>query len=128
VAPTRTSLGVAGTVTAPSGTPLLRVTLRAEPPEDGAVAAVLVAAAAGEVDLDTAPLLQAALLDAVDRHAVVCCDLSEVGFLSAAGLTALLTAYQRAEETGSRLTIRGARGITRRVLQISGIEQLLGGH
>jgi anti-anti-sigma factor len=125
---TRTSLGVAGVVTGPSGTALLSVTLRTEPPEDGAAEVRLVAAAAGEVDLDTAPLLQAALLDAVDRHPVVCCDLSDVTFLSAAGLTALLTAYQRAQETGSRLTVRGAHGITRRVLQVAGVEQLLAGH
>jgi anti-anti-sigma factor len=127
VARSRTSLGVTGTVTGRAGTALLRVTLRVEPPEDCAAEALLVVAAAGEVDLDTAPLLQAALVDAVDRHAVVCCDLSEVRFLGAAGLTALLTAYQRAQETGSRLTVRSAHGTTRRVLQISGVEQLLGG-
>jgi anti-anti-sigma factor len=128
VALTRTSLGVAGTVTGPSGTALLTVTLQAEPPaEDGATEAVLVVAAAGEIDLDTAPLLQAALIDAVDRRSAVCCDLSDVAFLSAAGIAALMSAHQRAAETGSRLTVRGAQGITRRVLQLTGVEHLLGG-
>jgi anti-anti-sigma factor len=121
-----TSLGVAGTVTGPSGTALLTVTLRTEPPENPAAQALLVVAAAGEVDVDTAPLLHAALADAVDRHAMVCCDLSEVSFLSAAGITALISAHQRAAETGARLTVRGAHGVTRRVLRISGLEQLLG--
>jgi anti-anti-sigma factor len=123
----RTRVGVAGSVSGPGGTALLRVTVSAEPAGPGPAPAVLVAAA-GEVDLDTAPLLQAALVDAVDRHAVVCCELSEVGFLSAAGITALLVAYQRAQATGCRLSVRGAHGATRRVLQICGIEQLLGGH
>ena len=127
VALTRTSLGVAGTVAGPSGATLLSVTLRVESPEDGAARALLVVAAAGEVDVDTAALLSAALDDAVDRHAMGCCDLSEVGFLDAAGVTALMRAHQRARETGSRLTVRGAHGVARRVLQICGVELLLGG-
>ena len=127
IALTRTSLGVAGTVAGPSGATLLSVTLRAEPPEDGAARALFVVAAAGEVDVDTASLLYAALDDAVDRHGVVCCDLSEVGFLDAAGITALMRAYQRAKETGSVLTVRGAHGVAQRVLQICGVEVLLGG-
>jgi anti-anti-sigma factor len=127
VALTRTSLGVAGTVAGPSGATLLSVTLRTESPEDGAARASLVVAAAGEVDVDTASLLSAALDDAVDRHAVVCCDLSEVGFLDAAGITALMRAYQRAKETGSLLTVRGAHGVAQRVLRICGVERLLGG-
>jgi len=121
-------LDVAGTVTGPSGTPLLTVTVRAEPADDHGAASMVVVAAMGEVDLDTASLLQAALVDAVDGHATVCCDLNEVAFLSAAGVTALLTAHVRAVEAGSRLTVRGAHGITRRVLQLAGIELLLSGH
>jgi anti-anti-sigma factor len=121
-------LGVAGTVTGPSGTPLLTVTVRAEPADDGGASAVLVVAATGEVDLDTAPLLQAALVDAVDRGVTVCCDLSGVTFFGAAGITALLTAHERAAEAGSLLTVRGAHGITRRVLEITGVELLFSGH
>ena len=126
---TRTSFGVAGTVAGPSGTVLLTVTLHAEPPEDDAPDApdALLVVAAGVVDLCTAPLLEAALVDAVDRHAMVRCDLSDVRLLSAAGITALVNAHQRAAQAGCRLTVHGAHGITRRVLQITGVEHLLGG-
>jgi anti-anti-sigma factor len=118
---------VAATVTGPSGTPLLTVTVQPERP-DGSRPGPLVVAAAGEVDLDTAPLLRVALFDAVDRRSVVCRDLTEVTFLSAAGVNALIAARNQALETGSRLTVRGARGITRRVLQVCGVERLLDGH
>jgi len=105
-------LDVAGTVIGPSGSPLLTVAVRAEPADDDGASGRLVVAATGEVDLDTASLLQDALVDAVDRHAAVCCDLSGVTFLGAAGITALLTAHNRAGEAGSRLTVRGAHGAT----------------
>lgn len=121
-------LDVAGTVTGPSSTPLLTVTVRAEPVGDGGAPAMVVVVAAGEVDLDTAPMLQAALVDAVDRGATVCCDLGGVTFLAAAGITALLSAHERAAEAGSRLTVQGADGITRRVLEITGIGLLFSGH
>jgi anti-anti-sigma factor len=56
-----------------------------------------------------------------------CCDLSEVTFFGAAGINALVIAHERAARAGSRLLIRGAHGITRRVLQITGLEDLLSG-
>jgi anti-anti-sigma factor len=124
VALTRTSFGVAASVTGPCGTALLTVTQRAEPPEEGDPPALLVIAA-GEIDLYTAPLLEAALNDAVYRHTTVRCDLSDVRILSAAGITALISAHQRATETGSELTVHGAHGLTRRVLQVTGVERLL---
>jgi anti-sigma B factor antagonist len=114
------------TVTSRSATPL-RIALRAEPPDRTGEPGTLVAAVAGEIDLTTAPLLQAALMDAVDRHCTVCCDLSDVTFLGAAGINALVIVHERAAQAGSRLRIRGAHGITRRVLQITGLEGRLSG-
>jgi anti-anti-sigma factor len=125
---TGNNLGVAGTVTGSTGAAPLTVTVRAESPKNGATEALLVVDAAGEVDLDTAPLLRAALLDAVERRSAVCCDLSDVAFFSAAGVAALVAAYRRARETGAHLTVRGAYGVTARVLKITGTEQLLGEH
>ncbi|MGW4465059.1 STAS domain-containing protein [Micromonospora sp. NPDC004704] len=81
---------------------------------------------AGEVDLATAPLLQEVLLSAVERHPQVCCDLGKVTFFGAAGVTALLVAHNRALQLGSRLTVRGAHGVTRRVLHLTGLERILG--
>jgi anti-anti-sigma factor len=127
-APTGNRYGpyVPATVTGRSATPL-RVAWRAEPPHHSGASGTLVAAVAGEIDLVTAPLLQAALVDAVDHHREVCCDLSEVTFFGAAGINALVIAHERAARAGSRLLIRGAHGITRRVLQITGLEDLLSG-
>jgi anti-anti-sigma factor len=122
--PTHTGFGAAVTVTDPGGAELLTVTLRAAPPEEGGTQAMLVVAA-GAVDMYTAPLLEAALCDAVDRHTTVRCDLGEVRIFSAAGITALLNAHERAVRTGSRLTVHGAHGLTRHVLQITKVEHLL---
>lgn len=124
VALTRTTIGVTATVTGPSGTALLTVTLQTEPLAENGTRAVLVVAD-GVVDTFTAPLLEAALNDAVDRHTTVRCDLSAVRILSAAGITALLSAHQRAARTGSGLTVRGAQGLTQRVLQITKVDHLL---
>jgi len=120
-------LDVAATVTGPSGRLQLRVVLRAEPPDRSGAPGPLVVAVTGEIDLATAPLLEAALVDAVDRHRTVCCDLSEVTFFSAAGINALLIVHERAGHAGSGLKICGAHGITRRVLQITGIDDVLSG-
>jgi len=120
-------LEVVATVSGSAGTPLLSVSLPWSPEGAGDTAGTLVVHATGEVDLESAPLLRAALLDAVDRHAMVCCDLSGVTFFSAAGISALVTVHRRATQAGSTLIIRGADGVTRRVLQIFGVDRLLGG-
>jgi anti-anti-sigma factor len=85
----------------------------------------LIVTVAGEIDLDTAPVLRDALCDAVEWNPTVCCDLSGVTFFSAAGVSALLAAYHRAASAGTRLTVRGAHGITERVLRISGLAGFL---
>ncbi|WP_406083249.1 STAS domain-containing protein [Micromonospora zamorensis] len=85
----------------------------------------MVVAPMGYVDMDTAPRLATALFNAVDSHPEVCCDLSGVGFFSAAGVHVLLLARDRAEQVGSRFSVRGASGVTLRVLRITGVEPLL---
>ncbi|NYH42963.1 anti-anti-sigma factor [Micromonospora jinlongensis] len=85
----------------------------------------MVVAPVGYVDMDTAPRLATALFNAVDSHPEVCCDLTGVGFFSAAGVHALLLARGRAERVGSRFSVRGASGVTLRVLRITGVEALL---
>ncbi|MCF0091450.1 hypothetical protein B0E54_00257 [Micromonospora sp. MH99] len=84
----------------------------------------LIVAPAGYVDMDTAPLLGAALTNALDSHPDVCCDLAAVDFFSAAGVHVLLLAADRAKRSGSRFSVRGAGGITRRVLRITQVEHL----
>ncbi|WP_430497381.1 STAS domain-containing protein [Micromonospora trifolii] len=85
----------------------------------------MVVAPMGYVDMDTAPRLATALMDAIDSHPEVCCDLTGVGFFSAAGVRVLLLARDRADRVGSRFSVRGAGGITQRVLRITGVEPLL---
>jgi anti-anti-sigma factor len=85
----------------------------------------LVVVPSGYVDMDTAPVLGAALANAVDSHPEVCCDLAAVGFFSAAGIRVLVMAHDRAGRSGSRFSIRGASGITHRVLRITQVDRLL---
>ncbi|MEO3745379.1 STAS domain-containing protein [Plantactinospora sp. B5E13] len=85
-----------------------------------------VLSAVGEVDLTTAPLLRRSLVHAVEGHDQVCCDLARVTFFSAAGLHALLAAQHRATQTGTRFAVRNAHGITRRILHLANVEDVLG--
>jgi anti-anti-sigma factor len=103
------------------GTPLTVFRyLESTPTLDDQLAVIVV----GDVDLATAPLLEAALLDATDGHRRVCCDLRYVTFFGAAGVSALVAAHHRAVRTGSRLSVRGAHGNTRRILRFSGGERI----
>src|SRR5207249_7933932 len=77
----------------------------------------------GDVDIATAPQLAEYLVGFTDGPVTV--DLSQVSFLDSSGMHALLAAHRQLERRDSRLTIRGATPIARRVLQISGLDQLL---
>ncbi|MEV4618811.1 STAS domain-containing protein [Asanoa sp. NPDC049573] len=112
------------TVTGASGNALLSVSLCGQDAGDQCASPEpLLVTAAGEVDIDTAPLLRAALVDAVSRHSAVHCDLREVTFFSAAGAAALADAHRRARQRGCQFVVRGARGVTELVLRVTGIEQ-----
>lgn len=78
--------------------------------------------ATGEIDLETAPALSAALTAAVQHHSWVCCDLSGVTFCCAAGVSVLLEAAHEAARVGHQFHVRGAHGVTARVLHITGAE------
>jgi anti-sigma B factor antagonist len=70
------------------------------------VGGTLVIAAIGEVDVDTAPALGAALNACIDEADGPCIlDLTAVTFLNSAGLTMLLAATDRAEAHRERLRI-----------------------
>jgi anti-anti-sigma factor len=60
----------------------------------------------GEIDLCTAPLLEAALAEHVRAcPGVLRVDLGQVGFLGAAGLRALARAHRDAEAAGVHLVV-----------------------
>lgn len=79
----------------------------------------------GDVDQDTVALIGAALIDAIDASPSVCCDLGSVDFFGADGINTMLAAHRHAASAGHRFTVRRAHGLTRRVLEITGADQVL---
>lgn len=83
---------------------------------------------AGEVDLDTAPRLRAAITAALaDAGAGACVvDLTEVTFLGSAGLTALLDGTREAEHRQEplRIVVDANRPVIRPI-EITGLDDVL---
>ncbi|MCE0763783.1 STAS domain-containing protein [Pseudonocardia kujensis] len=106
---------------APAAEQLLRVDLRR-------AGSAMVVTVAGEVDMFTAPRLEAAvgrsLADATVNVTVV--DLTRVAFLDDAGLSALVTAHRAAERQDEplRIVVDHNRPVVR-PLQITGLERVL---
>lgn len=72
---------------------------------------------AGEVDLATAPELRQALFDALDAGAVrLTVDMAAVQLIDATGIGALVSAANRAQQTGGVITVRSPSSAVRRVL------------
>jgi anti-anti-sigma factor len=69
-------------------------------------------------------VLHTALIHAIERNRHVCCDLSRVAFLAAAGVNTLLAALRDADCAGCAFTVRGTHGISARVFQITGLGTL----
>lgn len=82
-----------------------------------------VVTATGELDLYTAPRLQAALAgllrDHVDRITV---DLSGVEFCDSTGMNVLLSAMKRLKEQGGSLELAAPRPAVKRILQVTGLD------
>jgi anti-sigma B factor antagonist len=80
----------------------------------------------GEVDLATAPQLDAKLTDLVDNGTgSVVVDLTPVAFLDSTGLTVLLAARQRAQAGGRSIQLVCREGPVLRVLQMTGAEKVI---
>lgn len=80
----------------------------------------------GEVDLVTAPEL-AAVLDAVigRGYISVVLDLDQLAFMDVQGLRAIASGVGRLESVGGTLTIRSAPTLVLRILDITGLTDLL---
>lgn len=98
---------------------LLRVSWHAESPERARVVVE------GDIDQDTAPAVQAVLLDALAHRPMVCCDLRLVSFLGSAGVETLARAHAAAEEGGRTIVLTGVAGIVERVLRLTGMLDVL---
>ncbi len=88
----------------------------------------LVLAAVGDVDLETAPALSAAVIACIDQPGGQRCvlDLTEVTFLNSTGLTALLEATRHSEARRQVLPIvvDGNRPVIRPI-QVTGLDDIL---
>jgi anti-anti-sigma factor len=79
----------------------------------------------GEVDITTAPSLQATLELASMSTARVVVDMSRVAFIDAAGITALLTSASLAQANRGELVVRNLSATARRVFDILSMSRCL---
>jgi stage II sporulation protein AA (anti-sigma F factor antagonist) len=81
----------------------------------------------GELDLSVAEELEQQLLHALRRaDERLFVDLSEVTYLDSSSVRALLRAAAIAHDGGKRVQVTSASGISRRVLELAGVEEVLG--
>ena len=92
---------------------------------DGAHIVIL----AGEIDLVGAGSLRELLITQLDRPGAtaVIADVSAVTFIDSAALGALIEALEHAQRTGRHFTVTGATGRALRIMQITGLHDLLTG-
>ncbi|MFJ3205620.1 STAS domain-containing protein [Streptomyces sp. NPDC086989] len=94
-------------------------------PEDSRQQAVV--HVGGEMDIDRAPILRAALLTAITQDsgpADIVVDLTELSFCDSAGLGAFISARRTAGEYGRRISLRNPPPQFRRLLALTGAEDL----
>ena len=89
---------------------------------EGGVATVVLG---GELDIATAPLLDATLAD-VERNGTgtVLLDLAQVQFIDSTGLRSLLSARQRAETAGRKLRLANLTVDVERVFDVTGVRRI----
>ncbi|HLW44605.1 MAG TPA: STAS domain-containing protein [Acidimicrobiales bacterium] len=77
----------------------------------------------GQLDLANADRVRGALIAVAGSTVVV--DLSGLQFLDSSGVAALLGARSQILDSGNGFELRGAQGIVRRVLDVTGLSHLL---
>jgi anti-sigma B factor antagonist len=83
-------------------------------------------AVAGEVDLATSPELRRALFDALDAGFVdLPVDMAAVELIDATGIGVLVSAANRAQRAGGRVTVRKPSGVVERVLAAVDLERVI---
>lgn len=81
----------------------------------------------GDVDLDTAPILHAAMSALVDQgQPDIVLDLAALTFMDASGLRVIADISARLATSSRVLTVRSAPAQTRRILDITGLSELVG--
>ena len=87
---------------------------------------VTVLALAGEIDLYTAPRLQAELTAALAaaKPSQIVVDMSAVEFCDSTGMNVLLAAHRLASEKGGDLTLAAPRPPVRKILEVTGLQSV----
>ena len=77
---------------------------------------------AGEVDIQTSPVLEEQLRSVLDQgHPSVFVDLAEVTFLDSTGLSVLVSGLKRCQIAGGELRLLSPRPNVHKVLEITGL-------
>jgi anti-sigma B factor antagonist len=79
----------------------------------------------GELDVASRDVIEPAVLAAIPTAYTVILDLSDLTFCDSSGLTMFLAAKEMAEAEGTTLRLRNPRPNVARVLEISGVDQVL---
>jgi anti-anti-sigma factor len=74
----------------------------------------------GELDVLGAPVLRATLLDLLPGRPPLVVDLKALDFMDSSGLAVLLELRSRARQNGWSVSVRGARGRVRELLERTG--------
>lgn len=86
-----------------------------------------VVAVAGELDVHTAPELEAAL-EAAPARARIVVDCTAVGFMDSTGLSVFVAAQERARGGGGGLGVVIAEPSVRKVFSITGVDEVVPVH
>jgi anti-sigma B factor antagonist len=82
----------------------------------------------GELDIDGAPEVSSRLSDLATKALdTVVLDVSGLTFLDSSGLRAILSARNELQSTGATLVLEGVTGTVERVLDATGLRELLTG-
>lgn len=82
-------------------------------------------AIAGEIDLYTAPRLQAEFARLLENGpARIVIDMSGVEFCDSTGMNVLLSALKRMRERGGQLEVAAPRPAVRKILQVTGLDSV----
>lgn len=80
----------------------------------------------GVLDMSTLDTLERAIAALVHQRQDICLDLRDLTFCDSAGLQVLVSGYRKALDHGVRFEIRAASRSVTRLLEITGLRDLLG--
>lgn len=81
---------------------------------------------AGRIDASNAPQVERDVLAAMEQSgAALIIDLSQLSYMSSAGLRVMLVAAKRAKAAGGKAVIQGAQPAVAEVLRMSGFDRII---